>query len=97
MNTDELFKKYSIETFDGMNLMDKENFTKAIAEIIGSPVEPEVIPKAMGIWVTFDEYEDIETEFIYPETEEGKMPYQLGKYLMNNKNKTAKRLNCFTV
>lgn len=61
-----------------------------------SQLEPLVMQKATVIWVTFDEYGDLESEFIYPETEENKMPYQLEKYLMHNKNKTAKRFSCFS-
>jgi len=47
MNINELFKKYATHssiTGGQYPLMDKENFTKAIAEIISSPVEPEVMP-----------------------------------------------------
>ena len=39
MNIDELWNKYS-----HYGLINKEEFTKAIAEIISSPVEPEVKP-----------------------------------------------------
>ena len=47
------------------------------------------------IWITFDEYGDLETEFIYPENEiKNKMPYQLEKYLMEHPEKTAKRFIC---
>lgn len=60
------------------------------------PMQLPVMQKAMVIWVTYDEYGDLEKEFIYPEEEESKMPYQCEKYLMYNKNKTAKRLSCFS-
>lgn len=59
------------------------------------PMQAGVMQKAMVIWVTYDEYGNLEKEFIYPEEEESKMPYQCEKYLMYNKNKTAKRLSCF--
>ncbi len=72
---------------------------KDIAEITEKesiPIEPPVMQKATVIWMTFDEYGDLEKEFIYPETEDNKMPYACEKYLMYNKNKTAKRLSCFS-
>ena len=43
MNTKELFYKYSENWGNGTPLMDEENFTKAIAEIISSPVDQLVI------------------------------------------------------
>ena len=72
------------------------NYVELAKELV-EQLAPQVKQKATVIWATYDEYGDLETEFIYKETEENKMPYQCEKYLMENKNKTAKRLVCFSV
>lgn len=61
MNIDELWDKYSVDgqaLYDGSyhrrSVMTKEIFTQAIAEIISSPVEPEVgMPSenSFGQWI----------------------------------------------
>ena len=70
----------------------KAGYQKAIQVQAGVMQKATVI-----IWVTYNEYGELEREFIYPETEENKMPYACEKYLMYNKDKTAKRLSCFSL
>lgn len=77
----------------------KKQILKAMEEYanhISSQLEPPVMQKTTVIWVTYDEFGELEKEFIYPEEKENEMPYQCEKYLMFNKNKTAKRLSCFS-
>lgn len=77
------------------NSQEIEWLKKKVEAMLANPLDAVVMPKAT-VWVTYDKHGDLETEFIYPETEEHKMPYQCEKYLMDNKLKTATRLSCFS-
>lgn len=56
-----------------------------------------ITTKPKIIWMTFNEFGELETEFIYPEKEKNQMPYACEKDLMYNKNKSAKRFICFEI
>ena len=93
MDAIELFDKYAgvdVKNKD-LPLMDRDHFIKAIAEIISSPVEPEVIKKPAGNFITVIDEKEIKVEWEkFDELQEvlhltGDTRIYIGQYYDNSK------------